>query len=57
MDRVRSEVHAQVMRWEKEEPDLILQEYHSPGFMNGLAGIGYYLLKEMDEDLPDILRL
>lgn len=57
MERARAEVYAQVMRLDKEEPDLILQEYHSPGFMNGLAGIGYYLLREMDERLPDILEL
>lgn len=57
MEKIRSEVYAQAMRWEKKEPDLILQEYHSPGFMNGLAGIGYYLLGEIDESLPDILAL
>ncbi len=57
MDRVKSDVYAQILRLEKEEPDLLAQEYHSPGFMNGLAGIGYYLLKEIDERLPDILEL
>ena len=57
LERVRADVFEQVLCWEKEEPDLLVQEYHSPGFMNGLAGIGYYLLKEIDGSLPDILGL
>lgn len=56
-DRIQSEVYEQILCWEKREMDLLVQEYHSPGFMNGLAGIGYYLLKEIDEGLPDILEL
>ncbi len=57
IDRARSELYGQIMRWEKEKPEFILQEYYAPGFMNGVAGIGYYLLKELDEELPEILEL
>lgn len=57
MEKVKSEVYGRIMCWEREEPDLLAQEYHTPGFMNGLAGIGYYLLKEIDDGLPDILEL
>lgn len=57
MEEIRAEVYTQIMGWGEEDPDLLLQEYYSPGFMNGLAGIGYYLLGEVDEGLPDILEL
>lgn len=56
-ERVQADVYEQILCWEEEEPELLVQEYHSPGFMNGLAGIGYYLLKEIDGSLPDILEL
>ena len=57
LDRVETKVYEQVMHLEKEEPDIILQERYTPGFMNGAAGIGYYLLKQIDGGLPEILEL
>lgn len=57
IDRAKAGIYEQIMHWEKEDPNFLLHEYYAPGFMNGVAGIGYYLLKEIDEELPEILEL
>ena len=57
MDGVEAAVYEKIAGLEKEEPDLPDQEYHTPGFMNGAAGIGYELLREIYDGLPEILDL
>ena len=34
-----------------------LYGFNIPGFMTGLAGIGYSLLRLLDPDLPSVLQL
>ena len=57
MAEAEAAVHEKIVWLEKEEPELPAQEYHAPGFMNGAAGIGYELLREIYDELPEILRL
>ena len=57
MDGTEAAVYEKIAGLEKEEPDLPAQEYHTPGFMNGAAGIGYELLREIYDGLPEILGL
>ena len=57
MDGTEAAVYEKIAGLEKEEPDLPAQEYHAPGFMNGAAGIGYELLREIHSELPEILEL
>lgn len=52
-----SQVSARVKTWLSKDVHLIPQEYHSPGFMTGVSGIGYYLLRGLDKELPDVLEL
>lgn len=50
-------LQGRLWEWREEgaDIDLLPQEYYNPGFMTGLAGVGYYLLRELDETLPDII--
>lgn len=57
MAEAEAAVYGKIAGLEKEEPELPAQEYYAPGFMNGVAGIGYELLKEIYDGLPDILGL
>ena len=57
MDGTEAAVYEKIAVLEKEEPELPAQEYHTPGFMNGAAGIGYELLREIYGELPEILGL
>ena len=57
MDGTEAAVYEKIAGLEKEEPDLPSQEYHTPGFMNGAAGIGYELLREIFSGLPETLGL
>ena len=57
MDGTEAAVYEKIAGLEKEEPDLPDQEYHTPGFMNGAAGIAYELLREIYGELPEILGL
>lgn len=40
-----------------ETGELLPQEKYNPGFMTGLSGIGYAMLREIDPELPDVLAL
>lgn len=57
MAEAEAAVYGKIAWVEKEEPELPAQEYHAPGFMNGAAGIGYELLREIYDGLPEILEL
>ncbi len=57
MDDAEAAAYVKIVGVEKEEPELPAQEYHAPGFMNGMAGIGYELLREIYGGLPEILGL
>ena len=57
MDGTVAAVYEKIAGLEKEETNLPAQEYHAPGFMNGAAGIGYELLREIYDGLPEILGL
>lgn len=57
MAEAEAAVYGKIAWVEKEEPELPAQEYHAPGFMNGAAGIGYELLREIYGGLPEILEL
>ena len=57
MGEAKATVYEKIVGLEKEEPELLAQEYHASGFMNGAAGIGYELLREIYDELPEILGL
>lgn len=38
-----------------KDNDLSLEDRNNPGFMTGLSGIGYSLLRNIDSSLPDII--
>ena len=41
--------------WRYRDGFLSVEDRQNPGFMNGLAGIGYALLQEAGMDLPEVL--
>ena len=55
--RIRSCVVESLIDGTADCGEMYLYGYQFPGFMTGLAGMGYSLLKDIDSDLPCILGL